>query len=136
MKKMRAVVFGSTGLIGSFLVHILLEDSDFDQVLVVTRNRIDYAHEKLQVKRINFLNPNEIDDCIKYGTVVFSSIGTTMSKVKGDKNEYRKIDFDITYSIGKACMRHNIKKYIVISSTGANSSSSSFKPYPSHLQMC
>jgi len=126
MKKMRAVVFGSTGLIGSFLLHILLEDSDFEKVIVVTRNKIDHAHEKLKVRRINFLNPKEIEGCVKSANVVFSSIGTTKHKVKGNKNEYRKIDFDITYNIGKACMHHHITKYIVISSTGANSSSSNF----------
>jgi len=126
MKKMRAVVFGSTGLTGSFLLYKLLEDSDFEKVLAVTRHKIDYAHAKLKVRRINFLNPNDIDDCVKYGTVVFSSIGTTKSKVKGNKNEYRKIDFDITYNIGQACMRHRIAKYIVISSAGANSSSANF----------
>ena len=38
MKNEKVVVFGSTGLIGSYLINYLLSDPIFKQIIVVTRD--------------------------------------------------------------------------------------------------
>jgi uncharacterized protein YbjT (DUF2867 family) len=75
---------------------------------------------------IDFSDPVEIERCIKKDSIVFSCIGTTQAQVKGDKKKYREIDFDITLNIANACKKLNAKKFLFISSGGANSSSSNF----------
>ena len=126
MKEKQVVLFGATGLIGGYVLKFLLNDSCFDKVIVVSRKPISVTHKKLVFRRINFSNLKEIEDCVKDSSVVFSTIGTTQYKVRGDKKAYREIDFDITYNIGRACKARNIEKYLFISSSGANSSSSNF----------
>tara|TARA_B100000965_G_scaffold395424_1_gene408932 strand:+ start:1965 stop:2630 length:666 start_codon:yes stop_codon:yes gene_type:complete len=126
LKVERVILFGATGLVGGELLKELLKDSFFKKVIVVTRSKLNFNHPKLKNKQINFSNANEIQNCIKGGTVVFSTIGTTSSKVNGEKNEYRKVDFCITRNIGIACRDQNIKKFLVVSSSGADPSSSNF----------
>jgi uncharacterized protein YbjT (DUF2867 family) len=126
MIKNQVILFGATGLIGSQVLKFLLNDSYFKNVIAITRKPVLIKHKKLKVRHINFSNLKEIEECIKDSLVVFSTIGTTQSKVKGDKKSYREIDFDITYNIGRACQAHYIEKFLFISSSGADSSSSNF----------
>jgi len=121
-----AVLFGGTGLIGGYVLQTLLQDSSFEKVIVVTRNSLCLSHPKLKVKKIDFYNLKEYEDCIKNTSIVFSSIGTTASKVRGDQDKYRQIDLDITHNIGSTCKKLDIKKLLVISSSGANINSSNF----------
>ena len=52
--------------------------------------------------------------------MVFVAIGTTLSKVKGNKDKYRRIDFGITKDIADSCKELGIDKLILVSSSGAN----------------
>ena len=49
-----------------------------------------------------------------------------MAKEKGNKFNYKKVDYDITCNIAKACKEHNIAKFIYVSSLGADSNKSNF----------
>jgi dTDP-4-dehydrorhamnose reductase len=123
---MQAVLFGGTGLTGSCILDLLKYDSDFKSVIVVSRKTLTHSSNKISNKVIDFSNPFEIESCIKQDSIVFSCIGTTQAQVKGDKKKYREIDFDITLNIANACKKLNAKKFLFISSGGANSSSSNF----------
>ena len=123
---MQAVLFGGTGLTGSCILDFLNDDPDFKSIIVVTRNIFTHSSNKISNKVIDFSDPAEIESCIKQESIVFSCIGTTQSQVKGDKNKYRAIDYDITLNIANACEKLNAKKFLFVSSGGANSSSSNF----------
>tara|TARA_B110000879_G_scaffold165207_1_gene213416 strand:+ start:284 stop:943 length:660 start_codon:yes stop_codon:yes gene_type:complete len=126
MKKNIAVLFGGTGLTGSHLLDMLVNDSSFESVIVVSRKKIIITHEKISNKIIDFSNYKEIESCIAQESIVFSCIGTTQADVKGDKQKYKEIDFDISLSIANACKKLRANKFLFISSGGANSSSSNF----------
>ena len=123
---MQAVLFGGTGLTGGCILDLLKNDSDFKSIIVVSRKNLTHSSNKISNKVIDFSNPFEIESCIKQDSIVFSCIGTTQAQVKGDKKKYREIDFDITLNIANACKKLNAKKFLFISSGGANSSSSNF----------
>jgi len=123
---MQAVLFGSTGLTGGCILDLLKYDSDFKSIIVVSRKNLTHSSNKISNKVIDFSDPVEIESCIKQDSIVFSCIGTTQAQVKGDKKKYREIDFDITLNIANACKKLNAKKFLFISSGGANSSSSNF----------
>ncbi|MDE0791814.1 MAG: NAD(P)H-binding protein [Flavobacteriales bacterium] len=126
MKKSVAVLFGGTGLTGSCLLDLLIKDSRFDSLIVVSRKSLTIKHKKISNRIIDFSNAKEIEDCIVRDSIVFSCIGTTQSQVKGDKEKYKEIDFDITLNIAHACKKLNAKKFLFISSAGADSLSSNF----------
>ena len=123
---MQAVLFGGTGLTGSSILDLLNNDPDFKSIIVVTRNIFTHSSNKISNKVIDFSDPAEIESCIKQDSIVFSCVGTTQAQVKGDKNKYRAIDYDITLNIANACEKLKAKKFLFVSSGGANSSSSNF----------
>lgn len=123
---MQVTLFGSSGLIGDFLLNNLLADTSFEKVIVVTRGPLVHTNPKVNVRQVNFTSQKEIDQAVENSTIVFSCIGTTQAKVKGDKITYRTIDYDITLSIAYACKAKNVASFLYISSAGANSASSSF----------
>ena len=102
MKKKIAVVFGGTGLTGSWLLKQIINDHFFEKIIVITRKKIATKNLNITNKVIDFSKEKEIQDCIIKDAVVFSCIGTTQSQVKGNKKRYKEIDFDITLNIAKA----------------------------------
>ena len=125
-KKIEVAVFGATGLIGSILVKYLKQFSKFKKINLVLRSPIDIKDENVKIHKINLFKKSEILNSLNTSKVVFIAIGTTMSKVKGDKEKYRRIDFGITKDIADACKEFGIDKLILVSSSGANLKSKSF----------
>ena len=126
METKQVTVFGGSGLIGGLLIKLLIDDDSFSKIIVVSRSPFRSKSSKVENLQIDFSNPEEIEHSIKNSSIVFSAIGTTQANVKGNKIAYRKIDFEITYSIAKACKSESVKSFLYVSSSGANSKSSSF----------
>ena len=126
MKSNEVTLFGSTGLIGTLLLDILIEDNDYHKINVVTRKPISLNHKKIKIHIIDFSDSKSYSQTLRNSQIVFASIGTTQSKVKGNKESYRKIDFDIIYNIAKACKKSNVENFSFVSSSGANIKSNNF----------
>ena len=126
MNKKQVTLFGSSGLIGGFLLNELLADASLEKIVVVSRRALVLSHPKLEVRRINFSSQKEVEGVVENSSVVFSCIGTTQARVKGDKDAYRKVDYDITLSIAKGCKTKNVSSFLYVSSAGAKPSSAGF----------
>jgi uncharacterized protein YbjT (DUF2867 family) len=124
--KKQVTVFGASGLIGGLLVQELIKDTSISKIHWVSRSPVSTSHPKIVVFKIDFLDLNQIEKSIKNSTTVFSSIGTTKAKVGGDKAAYRKIDYDINLSIANSCLKLQIDQFQLVSSGGADVSSSNF----------
>jgi len=123
---MTATLVGATGLIGSYLLEQLLNDPYFDTVRILIRRSIDITHPKLEKKIVDFNDSDSLLVALSNSDVVFCAIGTTQKKVKGDKEAYRKIDFDIPVKLARFCKIVGCEKFILVSSAGANSKSINF----------
>lgn len=120
MKFEEITIFGATGLIGGLLLKLLIDDSDFERIKVISRKPLLLNDKKIINKIIDFSNYKSLSKTVKNSKIVFSAIGTTQSKVNGDNKEYRKIDFDILYNIAKACKENKVENLLFVSSSGAN----------------
>jgi aspartate-semialdehyde dehydrogenase len=89
---MTATLVGATGLIGSYLLEQLLSDPYFDTIRILIRRPIDITHPKLEKKIVDFNDSDSLLVALSNSDVLFCSIGSTMKKVNGDKEAYRKID--------------------------------------------
>ena len=123
---MTATLVGATGLIGSYLLEELLNDSWLDTVRILIRRPITFTHPKLEKKIVDFNDSDSVLVALSNSDVVFCAIGSTMKKVKGDKGAYRKIDFDIPVNIARFCKMTGCEKFILVSSAGANAKSMNF----------
>jgi uncharacterized protein YbjT (DUF2867 family) len=126
MNEQTALVIGASGLTGSFVVDELLKDSSFKLVRVLVRNNLEINHPKLQQQIVNFNDINDYTENFGFGDVIFCCIGTTQKKVKGDKNLYEKIDFEIPINAARMGIVNKFKKFLIVSAVGANEHSSSF----------
>ena len=125
-KKNEVAVFGATGLIGSILIKYLKQFSKFKKINLVLRSPVDIKGENVKIHKIDLFKKSEILHSLNTSKVVFVAIGTTLSKVKGNKDKYRRIDFGITKDIADSCKELGIDKLILVSSSGANLKSKSF----------
>jgi len=123
---MTATLVGATGLVGSYLLEELLNDPYFDTVRILIRRPLDITHSKLEKKIVDFNDSDSLLVALNNSDVLFCAIGSTMKKVKGDKEAYRKIDFDIPVKLARFCKMTGCEKFILVSSAGANSKSRNF----------
>tara|TARA_B100001093_G_scaffold518466_1_gene603396 strand:- start:22452 stop:23123 length:672 start_codon:yes stop_codon:yes gene_type:complete len=126
MKIDHAIVFGATGLIGSLLLKLLVEDNEVSKITAITRREMHEADPKVKYKKIDFSNTDQLQACIIESSHVFSAIGTTQAQVKGNKDLYRSIDFDITCKVAEACAKNSAELFQFVSSSGADSKSTNF----------
>lgn len=121
---MKATLIGASGLVGSEILKLLLEDNNFQEVRILVRSSLGIKHPKLNECIIDFQDENAYQSCLLEGSVVFSCIGTTAKKVNGDHHQYRKIDFDITVNAAKYAHQKHCTHFIFISAIGADKHSS------------
>lgn len=124
--KQTALVLGATGLVGSELVKLLLADDTFGKVIVLIRGRFDLQHPKLVISRVAFDNKEDFEKKIGNGDSIFCCVGTTLKKMKGDKIAYRKVDYDIAANAARFGIAAGYKRYLLVSSVGANATSGNF----------
>ena len=123
---MTATLVGATGLIGGYLLEELLNDPYFNTVRILIRRPVNITHTKLEKKIVDFNDSDSVLVALSNSDVLFCAIGSTMKKVKGDKEVYRKIDFDIPVNLARFCKMTGCEKFILVSSAGANAKSKNF----------
>ena len=123
--KQKITLIGSTGLIGThFLEQISLDD--FQNVKAITRRKIPNLEKKDFIKQSvhDFQDLEKMRQDLKTDILV-NALGTTIKKA-GSKDEFMKIDHDLTLNISKIAKEEGCRTMILISSTGANSKSKIF----------
>ena len=117
-----ALLFGSSGLVGGHLLQELLTSNNYKKIKLFIRSNLNINDQKVEIINVDFKNldknRNDIngDDC-------FFCIGTT-NKNTPDKNEYRRVEFNIPVDIANIAKSNSIKSFIYVSSGYANSKSS------------
>ncbi|WDF55434.1 NAD(P)H-binding protein [Mucilaginibacter sp. KACC 22063] len=120
----KAVIAGATGLVGGELLNILLQLSDYQEVLILVRRAMDISHPKLVQLIIDFDKLTEHTDAIN-GHAIFCCLGTTQSQTPA-KVQYRKIDHDYPVKLGEIAKHNHVNQYHFISSLGADINSKVF----------
>jgi uncharacterized protein YbjT (DUF2867 family) len=126
MHRKTAVVLGATGLIGQHLVQELLQDEFFSKVRILVRRPFSIDHPKADIQVVNFNDEKDIAARIDIGDVIFCCIGTTRKKVKGNKTEYRKVDYDIPIITARLGIQHGFNQFLMVSAVGANPIAANF----------
>ena len=118
-----ALVLGATGVVGRELVRELCESPGYDEVEAWTRREIGFCHPKLRAQVIDFegisdIAPHKFDE-------IFCALGTTM-KQAGAREAFLRVDVDYVYAAVKWGKAAGARRFVLVSSSGANEGSLSF----------
>ncbi|NTS43386.1 NAD(P)H-binding protein [Flavisolibacter sp. BT320] len=119
-------VIGATGLIGGYLVDLLQQDNSVETIRLLVRRPVEFKHSKAEIKLVDFRDPESFKLAIDGSDAVFCAVGTTQKKVKGDKEAYRKVDYDIPLQAARFCAETGCQQFLLVSSVGADSKSNNF----------
>jgi len=113
-----AVVFGATGLVGGFVVKMLLAHEAYQKVRVFSRRKIELEHDKLEQHIIDFQKPETYQAFIE-GDDLFICLGTTMRKA-GSKEAFFRVDYTYALRMAKLAYQNGVNQLLLVSSVGAN----------------
>lgn len=116
-----ALLVGATGLTGNLLLDLLLDNNDYQKVVVYTRRTISKSHPKLEQRIIDF---NLLDTAVP-AEDVFCCLGTTI-KQAGSKPAFEKVDHDYPLKIAKLQLQAGSRQFLTISAMGADEKSMIF----------
>jgi uncharacterized protein YbjT (DUF2867 family) len=120
----KAVIAGASGLIGSYLLEILLKASEYDEVVILVRKATGIKDKKLKEIILDFDKLEDYKNDIN-GHAVFCCLGTTNNKTP-DRALYKKIDHDYPVTLAKLAQANGVEQYHLVSSIGADINSSTF----------
>jgi uncharacterized protein YbjT (DUF2867 family) len=119
-----ALIIGSTGLIGSALLNLLLESTNYAKVITFVKRDTGIKHPKLTQHIIDFDRPETYKELV-VGDDFFCTIGTTIKKA-GSKDAFRKVDLEYPRQFATFALQNKIKQFLFVSSLGANVNSENF----------
>ena len=123
MTYQRSLVVGSTGLVGEEVVNELASKG----IPVKALSRIDLNSPNPLVEniKVNFDCLHEYKEHFKEVSDVYICLGTTISKA-GSEEAFEKVDIDYCIETAKQALNAGVKNLSLITSVGADSSSSNF----------
>ena len=119
-----AIVLGASGLVGTELVHQLLNSSEFEKVKIFVRRSLGISNPKLEEQVIDFENLEAWKHDL-IGDSLFSCMGTTL-KTAGSKEKQYIIDYMYPFQCIEAAIKNGTKQILLVSSVGAKETSSNF----------
>ena len=113
-----ALVFGSSGLVGSHVLDLLIKNNSYNKIKIFVRSVPSNINEKVEVIETNFINQDSIKSYIN-GDDCFFCIGTT-KKNSPQKLEYQRIELELPKKIAQICKSNGISSFVFVSSGFAN----------------
>lgn len=123
-KRRTALLLGATGLVGEHCLQILLDDTAYERVRVLTRRPISIQNSKLTQHVIDFDRLAQNEQLLQADDI-YCCLGTTIKKARTKEN-FKKVDHDYPLEAAKLSLKYGAKQFLLVSSTGANERSSFF----------
>jgi uncharacterized protein YbjT (DUF2867 family) len=119
-----ALLAGATGLVGSYLLTFLLEDEQYDRVVVLSRQALPHTHTKLSVQIVDFEELPQYSTQIQADDI-FICLGITLKKAGSLANAY-KVEFTYPHQLAQIALQNGAKRLLYVSSIGANTTSKNY----------
>jgi uncharacterized protein YbjT (DUF2867 family) len=106
MMKIKAIVFGATGMVGEGVLHVALNDTDVEAVLVVGRKSCGVSHPKLlEIIHGDFFNYTPIEAQLAGCNACYFCLG--VSSIGMNERDYTRITYDLTMAAARSLSRLN-----------------------------
>lgn len=119
----KALIAGSTGLIGNEILQRLLSDPRYTEIHVPGRRAPEVSDPRVIFHPTDF---SQLDDLPQKGIhEVYCALGTTIKKA-GSKEQFRLIDFEAVVNLARWAAAAQVNHFVVVSSIGAHPKSRTF----------
>lgn len=120
----RAIVLGSSGFVGSYLLQALLDSPDYARVTAIVRKPLAISHAKLNVLIGDYHTLPGLRSEIR-GDDLFITLGTTR-KNSPNQAEYYQVDHDYPVLGARIAKDNGVKSVFVVTAVGADLDSAFF----------
>ena len=104
--KIKAIITGTTGMVGEGVLHECLLHPDVETVLVINRKPCGVKHEKLkEIIHMDFFDPSSIENQLAGYNACYFCGG--VSSVGKKEDEYKRITYDLTLNFANTLLEHN-----------------------------
>lgn len=119
--RIKAILFGATGMVGEGVLYKALDHRDVESVLVIGRRSCGVKHSKLkELVHGDFYNYSAIEDQLTGLNACFFCLG--VSSVGMNKQEYSRVTYDLTMQTATVLSRLNpTMTFCYVSGTGTDS---------------
>lgn len=119
-----ALLFGATGLIGSYLLQALLASDRIARVTAVTRRPLKTSHAKLN-NVISDMPGDALPGGMERAEIAFCCLGTTLKQAGGREGFYA-VDHDLCLRSAQWSRQLGVQHFLMISAMGASATSPVF----------
>lgn len=125
MGNKRAIVFGSTGLTGGYVLREALVGDRYQEVICFNRKDVPISDPRQQNILTTYKDLEMYGDLFQ-GADVFCCLGTTFKQVNNNREAYYEADVARPYAIARMAADHHAASCNVQTAMGANAKSSIF----------
>lgn len=120
--KIKAIITGSTGMVGEGVLHVALADDRVEKVLVINRRPCGVEHEKLtEILHSDFHDFSAIEPQLSGYNACYFCLG--VSSVGMDEKKYYHLTYELTHHVAQTLARLNPEMvFCYISGAGADGS--------------
>jgi len=124
-KRMKIIVTGSTGTVGSELVRQAVADNDIEEVILLARNQSEIKHPRIrQIIHKHFTDYSGLENIFKEADACIWCLGISQTTVS--RGDYFAITYDYAVAAAKAILAANPSiTFLFLSGQGADSSETS-----------
>jgi len=119
--KIKAIITGTTGMVGEGVLHEFLLHPDVESVLVINRRLCGVQHEKLkEIIHKDFFDLSPIEEqLVGYNACYFCAGVSSMGK---KEDEYKRITYDLTMNFAQTLVKLNPEMtFCYVSGVGTDS---------------
>jgi uncharacterized protein YbjT (DUF2867 family) len=120
--KIKAIIFGATGMVGEGVLHETLKHPNVESVLVIGRRTCNITHHKLtELLHNDFFDYSNIEERLKGYNACYFCLG--VSSVGMNERDYSRLTYDLTMQAANALSRLNPDMtFCYVSGQGTDSS--------------
>jgi uncharacterized protein YbjT (DUF2867 family) len=121
-QKIRAIITGSTGMVGEGVLHECLQHPEVEAVLIINRKSSGVTHSKLkEIIHSNFFDFSSIESQLKGYNACFFCLGVSSIGLK--ENAYSNLTYTLTLHVAETLSKLNSgMTFCYVSGAGTDSS--------------
>ncbi len=121
MKKLKVIIFGSTGMVGKGVLYECIDSENVESILLINRSSLGIENTKVkEILHDDFTDFTSLETELKGYDACYFSLGVSAAGMKEEK--YKKITYDFTLAAAKTLRKLNDNMtFIYVSGVGTDS---------------